>query len=316
MQMLVKNQSGGYHYLVEQKPFYQKHPEGPLDLFHPFAYFDSPMRFYNFHWHSFIEIAYGFKKKIWVSVDGQSHEILPRTLAFINSGSIHGYWGAPLDALTGLLEVRPELFDAVLLDKDSTLSYNNIFNNKTFFSPNEDGRIHRRLEECFLTIKEEYISQKKGYGLAIKSALYEMALVFLRDFSKSDKSLSKKSDNNIKHEVLERIFSFIYKEYKNPGFSLGLMADFAGMSKFYFTRFFRKYTGQTFHDYLSAIRITHAKELLIESNRTILDIALDCGFGSKETFNRLFKRYTGIVPSIYRDKQAAIPDISQEKSNF
>jgi AraC-like DNA-binding protein len=296
---------------MEQKPFYQKHPEGPLGLFHPFAYFDSPMRFYNFHWHSFIEIAYGLNKKIWISIDGQSYEILPRTLAFINSGSIHGYWGAPEDTLTGLLEVRPELFDAVLMDKDSTLLYNSIFNGKVFFTPDEDDRIHRRLEECFLTIRDECISQKKGYGLAVKAALYEMALVFLRDFSEFDRSLSKKSDNNIKHEVLERIFSYIYKKYRDPDFTLELMAEFAGMSKSYFTRFFRKYTGQTFHNYLSDIRITHAKEFLLESNRTILDIALDCGFGSKETFNRLFKRHTGIVPSIYRDRKKAIPRILQ-----
>jgi AraC-like DNA-binding protein len=289
---------------VDQKPFYQKHPKGPLGLLHPFAYSDSIMSFYNFHWHSFIEIIYGIKESIWLSVDGVSREIRARDMAFINSGSIHGYWGARPGAVTGLLEARLELFDDVLLEGDCLLSPNGIFGARTFFTPGEDGGIHRRLEDCFLAIREEYGGREKGSYLAVKTRLYEMALIFIRELSGSPVNRQVKNTGyNTNHEVLERVFYFIHEQYRNPDFTLEAMANLIGMSKFYFTRFFRKYTGQTFHNYISAFRINHAKKYLLESNRTIMDIALDCGFGSKETFNRLFKQYTGVAPSLYRGKE-------------
>ncbi|MDR0730348.1 MAG: AraC family transcriptional regulator [Treponema sp.] len=292
---------------VNQKPFYQKHPKGPLGLLHPFAYSDSIMRFYNFHWHSFVEIVYGIKGSIWLSVDGRSHEIRPRDMAFINSGSIHGYWGASPGTVTGLLEVRLELFDDVFLENSCLLSPNGIFGAKTFFTLDEGDNIHRRLEDCFLAIREEYDSQKKGAYLAIKTKLYEMALIFIRELSGgSANGRTKNTGYNTNHEVLERVFYFIHEQYRNPDFTLEAMANSIGMSKFYFTRFFRKFTGQTFHSYISTFRINHAKKCLLESNRTIMDIALDCGFGSKETFNRLFKQHTGIVPSLYRDKERSV----------
>jgi AraC-like DNA-binding protein len=289
---------------MDQKPFYQKQPGSPLGLLHPIVYSDSALRFYNFHWHSFIEIVYGLREKIWISVDGRPYEVHPRDMVFVNSGSIHGYWGASPGAMIGLLEARSELLDDLPMDEDYPVPHNRIFRGKVFFSPAEDGKIHRRLEECFLAIQDESRNPKKGGCLALKARFYEMALVFLRELPESGDSRAKATEKNAgfctNHEVLERIFSFIHEKYRNSGFNLDEMADFAGMSKFYFNRFFRKHTGQTFHKYLSSLRIAHAKESLVESNHTVLDIALTCGFGSKETFNRLFKQHTGIVPSLYR----------------
>jgi AraC-like DNA-binding protein len=99
------------------------------------------------------------------------------------------------------------------------------------------------------------------------------------------------------------VLSYVHNNYDDPDVSLDHAADVASLSKFYFTRFFRGQTGQTFHNYLNRIRINRAKEYLIETDKPITDISFLCGFSSTNTFNRLFKLYNGITPSDCRTRR-------------
>jgi AraC-like DNA-binding protein len=287
---------------MDQKPFYQKDPTLSEA---PYSYSENEVALYPYHWHSCLEILYGIRGKIWVSVDGQQYELAPRDIVIINSGSIHGLWGGLPDTFMGYLEVRPEVFDGTMPEWQEPAARNFLIGKKNFISPADDGDIHRRLEKCILGIRNEQNSKKKSYHLAIKAKLYEMALVFQRDLPEKNTAPGELADLNYNHEILERIFTFIHNEHSDPGLTLERAANAAGLSKCYFSRFFKKNTGQTFHAYLSNIRITHAREYLIESNLTIIDIALQCGFGSKETFNRLFKLLIGVPPSLYRRKKVS-----------
>jgi AraC-like DNA-binding protein len=291
---------------MDQKPFYQKEHNGRLGFFRLFHYKDSLLRSYNYHWHSSIEIIYILKGGIWVAVDGQIFEAKPRDLVFINSGSIHGYWGASPDTVLGLLEVKLELFDELLQEFRDPGYRNTIFGKQVFFSPQKDGNIHSGLERLFLDIREEFLGKKKGWILIMQARIYEMAVFLLRELPENHQESLDVTMRNPKHEIIERVFAQIHKNYSDSNLNLKNVADMSALSKFYFTRFFKKYAGQTFHSYLVSIRVAHAEEMLLESNMTIMDIAIRCGFGSKETFNRLFKLHTGIPPSLYRSEKKAV----------
>jgi AraC-like DNA-binding protein len=99
---------------------------------------------------------------------------------------------------------------------------------------------------------------------------------------------------------MERVFSFIHSNSGNPAISLEKAASQAALSKYYFTRFFKEHTGQTFHTYLSQYRINRAKDYLAESDLPVTEIAYLCGFSSIKTFNRLFKTFAGVAPSTFR----------------
>ena len=62
-----------------------------------------------------------------------------------------------------------------------------------------------------------------------------------------------------------------------------------------------------FWEYINRLRIDAVRVHLADTNdaRTILDIAYDCGFTSKSTFNAAFKRQSGLTPSAYRQRYAA-----------
>ena len=94
------------------------------------------------------------------------------------------------------------------------------------------------------------------------------------------------------------------KEYiqKNQGedLSLGEVAKAVNTSTFYFCKLFKRATGLNFTDYVSRIRIEKAKNLLLNHNLRVSEIAYEVGFQSLTHFNRVFKRIIGRSPTDYR----------------
>ena len=86
------------------------------------------------------------------------------------------------------------------------------------------------------------------------------------------------------------------------GLSLGDVASAVNTSTFYFCKMFKKATGLNFTEYLSRIRIEKAKNLLLNPNLRVSEIAYEVGFQSLTHFNRVFRKLAGESPSRYRAK--------------
>ena len=82
--------------------------------------------------------------------------------------------------------------------------------------------------------------------------------------------------------------------------SLGTVAKAVNTSTFYFCKMFKKITGLNFTNYLSRVRIEKAKNLLLNPNLRISEIAFEVGFQSLTHFNRVFKKVIGQSPTQYR----------------
>jgi AraC family transcriptional regulator len=93
-------------------------------------------------------------------------------------------------------------------------------------------------------------------------------------------------------ELLEADFT------KTP--SLAELARPLGLHPTSFCRAFKQSTGLSPHRYLLAQRINRAKEMMKDENRTLTEIALDCGFSSSSQLSVVFKRIAGVSPRIFR----------------
>ncbi len=91
------------------------------------------------------------------------------------------------------------------------------------------------------------------------------------------------------------------EEHQAEDLSLAEVAKAASTSTFYFCKMFRKLVGVNFTDYLSRVRIEKAKNLLLNPNLRVSEIAYDVGFQSLTHFNRVFKRLCGQSPTEYRE---------------
>ncbi|MBQ3127215.1 MAG: helix-turn-helix domain-containing protein [Clostridia bacterium] len=82
--------------------------------------------------------------------------------------------------------------------------------------------------------------------------------------------------------------------------TLDMIAAEVGYSRCYFSTVFRKCIGMTPWNYISIKRIEEALTLIKTTDRSILDIALACGFNNTANFCKIFKKYTNLVPSSFR----------------
>ena len=95
------------------------------------------------------------------------------------------------------------------------------------------------------------------------------------------------------------VFKYIEEHYKEP-MTLPEAAAASGYVPTYFSRVFKNCTGMTFYDYLTLFRVRKAEAALIASSDSIASIAVECGFSSVKTFDRVFKEHAGISPLKFR----------------
>lgn len=94
---------------------------------------------------------------------------------------------------------------------------------------------------------------------------------------------------------------FIDENYSSK-IDLANIADEAAFSKFHFIRLFREIYGKTPHQYLISVRIEKAKDLLT-NGAAVSQTCLAVGFESLTSFSGLFKKITGMAPSVYLEQQ-------------
>ena len=109
----------------------------------------------------------------------------------------------------------------------------------------------------------------------------------------------KKPDDD--KNLLSKIFNFVENNY-NKNCSLEQLSKETAFSYAYLSRYFKERTAMSFNEYVNRHRIKNACYILHNSDCTILQCALDCGYTSLRSFNRNFKWITNCTPKEYRDK--------------
>jgi AraC-like DNA-binding protein/ligand-binding sensor protein len=106
---------------------------------------------------------------------------------------------------------------------------------------------------------------------------------------------------NAEPPKITRAKQFI-QERQADDISLTDVARAVNTSSFYFCKMFKKSTGLNFTDYLSRVRVEKSKNLLLNPNLRISEVAYEVGFQSLTHFNRVFRKLTGVSPTEYRLK--------------
>jgi AraC-like DNA-binding protein len=101
---------------------------------------------------------------------------------------------------------------------------------------------------------------------------------------------------------LKRAIDYFESQIGKP-VSLADVASSAGLTRMHFAAQFRAATGLRPHGYLLRRRIERAQELLAETGRSLVDIALSVGFQTQSHFTSVFKRYTGLPPRAWRESR-------------
>lgn len=105
--------------------------------------------------------------------------------------------------------------------------------------------------------------------------------------------------NSTNSNYIDESIAFIRNNYKNK-ISLEDISANVCMSPYHVSRIFKRETGYSPYEYVSILRLNHAKTLLKTTDLSIKEIAFECGFNSETNFIIAFKNHTSLTPGEFR----------------
>ena len=107
---------------------------------------------------------------------------------------------------------------------------------------------------------------------------------------------------SLSYQKLTRVLDLVECRFAGE-IGLDELAAEACLSPFHFSRLFQKATGLSPHRYVTERRVREAKSKLAEGRLSLVEIALESGFGSQGNFNRIFRKRTGLTPGQFRSQR-------------
>ena len=153
-----------------------------------------------------------------------------------------------------------------------------------------------------LDVSREVLRKAYFSGKVVSQKEHESAVKLLSIFAQHLAMLSNQvfiQQENAEPPVITKARAYIH-EHQTEEIKLGQVAKAVNMSSYYFCKMFKKVTGINFTDYVARVRIEKSKNLLLNPNLRVSEIAFEVGFQSLTHFNRVFKKILGQSPTEYR----------------
>ena len=172
-------------------------------------------------------------------------------------------------------------------------------------SPNKAQfqRVARQIIEWGASVDVKQLEETYFQTRVLTPLQYQAMVKLLEIFAQHLSTLSNQialQEANAEPPIIHRAKEFI-ENHKSDPISLSEVSRALNVSTFYFCKLFKKATGINFTEYLSRVRIEKAKNLLLNPNLRVSEIAYEVGFQSLTHFNRVFLRIVGRSPTAYRD---------------
>lgn len=129
-------------------------------------------------------------------------------------------------------------------------------------------------------------------------SLIKLLAIFARQLSMAGQTILALQEN-ADVPLIERAKDYI-RHHQREKIRLGRVARACRMSMYHFGKRFKLETGLSFPDYVARVRVEESRNLLLNPNLRITDIASEVGFKSVKHFSRVFKRIVGRPPGAYR----------------
>lgn len=275
------------------------------------------------HWHESIEIIYIYEGSLLSIVGDKQDKLLSNDFCIVDRNVVHATYTS--ENIKYLLIQIPYVFlKQYVPDMDRTRI--------PYVCSNAQNKIAHQVEMSALLNKLYLLCQKysdadihvyehrninqnnsqstnntedprpqKGYKLTYYSLLFPFLDILFRNYS----TLISEEEAINSQKYMERlacIADYVDEHYKEP-ITLQQGAGLLALNPEYFSRFFKKYMGVTFMDYVYAIRLKAAAHEILNTDLTIQTIMENNGFTNPKHFNKIFFEKYGVTASVFRKNQ-------------
>jgi AraC-like DNA-binding protein len=257
---------------------------------------------YSAHRHDFLEFSFVIEGSGWEVIDGAIHQLQPGVFTFILPFQIH----------------------EILIDSKAPLRlYNCNFDMELLFATRFDVGIHKMLQEdpgslpsyveldqddakWMLGTLKQMRKEIKEDNVWRNAMLHVKLIEILIRFDRIRRNnIASASEGQAKQgsDVVRQVMRYIHNHYRDE-ITLSLVAKHFHMSPSTLSKMFKTHLGSNFLDFLHEVRIRHACSLLQSTEMSISQISYEVGYGSYQTFSRVFLEHKQMTPSAFRKSKA------------
>ena len=263
---------------------------------------------YDAHSHSAIEIIMPHKGVSVYHLPNEVYQVQPGEILIIPSGCLHTLT-EPQDTMRHLL-----LFEPNPLEELRDLTAVSGLLQKTIYLHNSPA-LQKQVGDLLMQAVDCYTQKEPMWNTRCYACFFQVYALLAQEYLRTAAPALPHGAKSVDHEILNSAVTYIDEHYMDD-ISLEDVANFAGFSKYYFSRVFKQFSNLSFSEYLTQKRLKTAAYLLVSSGKSIREIAVASGFGSVATFNRVFRKYKHCTPTQFRAIYGLTSPLHGEQSPF
>ncbi len=265
--------------------------------------FSSLQQRVSSHIHSSVEILLMTRGDFRVFADDTEYIVPEGGAVLLRSNTIHSIIPLQADGIYYVLKMTPSFVLDISSHENGpgyllTLALQSA-GTKTVW--NREDCLKNRITACLNRILEEQEAGAPCIDMALKICAADILLSMLRDMERSQAQTPEEAENE---NLIRRMYDAIV--YVNQHYAEDITAEDCSSHVFlsysYFSRSFKRIIGKPFKEYLILTRLNHAEKELLSTEKTVTEIAADCGFNHVSYFIAMFRKMKGSTPSAFRSK--------------
>lgn len=276
------------------------------------------------HWHDEVEILYFSGGPFLLDIDMEQFPIDSESLCFINPGELHSIITQAPDSQEDAIVFSPDLLSFDTYDAAQVHLIQPIKKGRLLFPRRltPDHPAFAPIRGAFMAVLHSFGHTQQGKAgsdlsavtddltsqLYIRSAL----LYILAVLSRYELFTPTEKDHDRRVEAIKTTLTYIRENYKER-IHICDLARQVNLNEQYFCRFFKKAIGRTPMEYVNGYRIKQTRRLLEETDLSVTDICLECGYNNLGNFLREFRKQTGTTPLQYRKQYRRAADGQMRK---
>ncbi len=249
------------------------------------------------HWHDYLEILFFLSGNMTAVVQAKTYTLSQGDMLIVNSEDLHMTQSHGPRTEYILLQISARRMHDFFPDFHSIrfstqITADQMERQKTQGTDSPDRYL--------LDMLAAYEQKEDGYPLLFTSRLYGLLYTLYRNYSGRDNEIHPSADTRDISRIT-KIMKWIRASCQEP-LSLDEAASYLGISREYFCRIFKKYTGQTFLEYLNTVRTMRIYEDMKYSDDTLTNLMEKNGLTNYKIFIRTFRKLYGDTPLKVRKK--------------
>lgn len=244
------------------------------------------------HLHQDLEIIYILKGDVEILLDNKSYKLSENDFILINTNKKHWIKSGKNSVLGLRFLIDYQILTEYMKTNQLLFWCNTVTDNE------ESYTLLRKIMDQILSL---YFDGAEADAFRIRSLMNEMLYLLTSNFLVRNEMKKAALLNNEEDARVIEIRNYILTNYQKQ-LSLNDLAEQMHLSSAHLSRYIKQNFGISFLEYLNNVRLFHAVDDLVYSNKKIINIAIDNGYPTPTAFNKAFRDCYQMTPSEYRSK--------------